>query len=661
LLFVVPVAIFLLYFLKLKRQPAVTSSTLLWRKTIEDMQVNSLWQRLRKSLLLLLQLLMVLLLIAALLRPGCQGDSEAGRRLVLLIDRSASMSATDVGAGKTRLQEAQRQAGELVRGMKPGDVAMVMAFTNDSQTVQSFTSDKKRLLAAIDGITPSNRPTDATLAFSSAAGQAKPPPYVEPDGPGDVPPPQRMADVYVFSDGGFPPVAGVSTGNLNPRYVPIGKDDAFNLAITAFVCEPPEGDDDTQEAFARVENFSTRDVTAHLRLELNGVIRDAAEVTLPAGKSHGVTFDVSDVTRGELKLTLSPEDDLAIDNTAYALVGPRTPARVLLVTGGAPQLATALSTERAQRVANVEVMDAAAFNKMQTAPADGEDKQRGALAAREYDLVIFDNVPITDAGQMPLTNTLSLGYAPPLPGWRQSAETVTLPQIISSDPRHPLTRGIDFSSITVAGARPITPPPGGQSLITADLGTMLAIASRASFEDAALAFEIAGVDAEGESYINTDWPRLPSFPLFALSCLEYFGGFTDAGVLQSAQPGEPIRFNFRDETKNAVIETPTGAEKKVARGDKNYFELDQTDTETPGVYRAYRPGQEDNIISRDVVNLFSADESKLRPREEIYSAYETVSATHVQPRRHEWWRYLVLAAAALLVLEWWVYHRRGAL
>ena len=53
----VPPAIVLLYFLKLKRRPLEVPSTYLWHKSIEDLHVNSIWQRLRRNLLLLLQLL----------------------------------------------------------------------------------------------------------------------------------------------------------------------------------------------------------------------------------------------------------------------------------------------------------------------------------------------------------------------------------------------------------------------------------------------------------------------------------------------------------------------------------------------------------------------------------------------------------------------------
>jgi len=132
LLGLIPPAIFALYFLKLKRQPLEVPSTYLWHRVIEDLHVNSLWQRLRKSLLLLLQLLMVGLAMLALLRPGWQGQALDGQRFIFLLDNSASMSATDTTAdetnGKTRFAEAKERIAALVDQLDSDMSAMLITF-----------------------------------------------------------------------------------------------------------------------------------------------------------------------------------------------------------------------------------------------------------------------------------------------------------------------------------------------------------------------------------------------------------------------------------------------------------------------------------------------------------------------------------------------------
>ena len=84
----VPPLIVLLYFLKLKRTPLEVPSTYLWHKSIEDLHVNSIWQRLRRNLLLFLQLLLLLLLLIALLRPSWGAKKLSGDRFIFLSDVS---------------------------------------------------------------------------------------------------------------------------------------------------------------------------------------------------------------------------------------------------------------------------------------------------------------------------------------------------------------------------------------------------------------------------------------------------------------------------------------------------------------------------------------------------------------------------------------------
>src|SRR5436190_19721087 len=85
---VVP-SLLLLYFLKLRRREMVISSTLLWKKAIQDLQVNAPFQRLRKNLLLFLQLLLLLLLALAFARPVMNYSQGAGKIAVIAIDRYA--------------------------------------------------------------------------------------------------------------------------------------------------------------------------------------------------------------------------------------------------------------------------------------------------------------------------------------------------------------------------------------------------------------------------------------------------------------------------------------------------------------------------------------------------------------------------------------------
>ena len=117
-LLLVPLLLILLYFLKLKRKPLQVPSTFLWRKSIEDLHVNSLFQWLRDNVLLLVQLLIVLLLIYSVLSLQVHGNTSAGKHYILLIDNSASMAVADVG--KSRLEAAKDEALREIDGHSRG-------------------------------------------------------------------------------------------------------------------------------------------------------------------------------------------------------------------------------------------------------------------------------------------------------------------------------------------------------------------------------------------------------------------------------------------------------------------------------------------------------------------------------------------------------------
>src|SRR5262249_19778037 len=156
-LLLVPLLIVLLYFLKMKRKPLQVPSTFLWRKSIEDLTVNSLFQWLRDNVLLLIQLLIILLLIYSVMSFQVHGAQSSGRHYILLIDNSASMSATDVPPN--RLEVARQEALKEIARHGNEDYGMVIEFNSRASILQPYTSDKGLLRSAVQRIQPTQRLT----------------------------------------------------------------------------------------------------------------------------------------------------------------------------------------------------------------------------------------------------------------------------------------------------------------------------------------------------------------------------------------------------------------------------------------------------------------------------------------------------------------------
>jgi hypothetical protein len=94
----VPIVIF--YILKIRLRQVPVSTTIFWQQIYDEKQPRSLWQTLRHLLSLLMQILLLLLLVFALAEPFFTWEVLQARRLVLIVDNSASMNATDVAPSR---------------------------------------------------------------------------------------------------------------------------------------------------------------------------------------------------------------------------------------------------------------------------------------------------------------------------------------------------------------------------------------------------------------------------------------------------------------------------------------------------------------------------------------------------------------------------------
>ena len=119
----VPIVVFYILKIRLRRVPV--STLLFWQQIFEEKKPRSLWQRLRHLLSLLLQLAFLALLVFALADPIFRWQQARARRLVLVVDNSSSMNATDVAP--SRLEAAKAEGRRLIDGMRLGDELAIIA------------------------------------------------------------------------------------------------------------------------------------------------------------------------------------------------------------------------------------------------------------------------------------------------------------------------------------------------------------------------------------------------------------------------------------------------------------------------------------------------------------------------------------------------------
>ncbi len=651
-------ALLILYFLKLRRQSMDVPSTLLWRKAIEDLQVNAPFQRLRRNLLLLLQLLLLLLLLLALSRPVTNYRPGAGKATVLLIDRSASMSAQDID-GHSRLDEAKRRAKEVVDSMGRHATAMVVAFDDSARTLQPWTSDATALRRAIDSITPSDRRSRLKLAYELADGQSN----FNPDQVhvSDA----SHFDVRLFSDGRVldDPADLTLRGNL--IFEKIGTDSARNVGIVALNARRNYERPTEVQVFARLANDGPDPVEVPVQLSVDGEIvgmqgsqtrnvyllparwsqekRDAYDKQGGRPEVDSVEFQLDLTSSAVIKVEqmLKDGDELAADDVAQVVVPPPKTLAVCLVTEGNYFLERAMSSLGLQKPV---VMSPAAYEK--ALPGD-------------FDVILFDRYSpkklppagsflyFLDGPRAELPADLKVKVVKDA-----SRQTVVLKDVGVLDWKrdHPILHELALSKLYVAEAAKLDVPDQVEVLLDGLKGPLIVLDREKTGTHLIVAFDV----------LQSNWPLKVSFPMFLQNAMEYLAVGSEMDVRHSYEPGEsPVipRANLLkldpSLKKIQLIGPSMSMDLTIpAAGDFALPPLERV-----GIYTTKPAIPQYEQLA---VNLLDANESNLVPSDappgDVNAAVEEVKDS--RSRLELWWWIALCGALPLLLVEWYVYTRR---
>lgn len=603
-----------MYLLKLRREERQVSSTYLWRRMVRDVEANAPWQRLRRNWLLLLQLLLLLLLAIALARPFLLTAGISGRNLIVIVDRSASMAATDVEP--SRLEAARQQALTLIEQLPEGGRATIIATGGQMEVLAASTTDRRQLNDAIRAITiDRGGGSDLSQALALAAALSS----REPE-----------SEVAIISDGNVRVPSDIQVP-ATVRFFSIGAS-AENVAISAMALQPgPAG----QTLFVQATSYGATPATRRLDIYLDGSLFNAYDLSFgPNGANdanRAIVVDVPVQVRiAEARLSAADGDGLAADDTAWAVSNAGAGTNVQIVGPGNRFLETALALLPGINVTGVP-----------TATVSGN------LAPQ---ITIFDGVvpdtlpsgnllfiaPTRSTEFFSVTGELEFPVLRPAPG-----------DLDVQGP--PLLRNVSVSDISVLRAARIEPGAWGRVLVEGDGSPILLAGEREGRRIVVLAFALQ----------SSDLPLQVAFPLLISNIVGYLAPGSSIEASQIV-PGQPLVLAADAATIEARVIRPDGssASAQIQNGQVIY-----ADTAALGPY-TIEQWRDNQIIEqrRFAVNLFAADESRIAPATELSVAQVSglqQAVTREQVGRQEIWRWLALAALVVVITEWLVYQRNG--
>lgn len=647
-----------LYFLKLKRNVKVVPSTLLWKRAVEDLQVNSPFQRLRSSLLLLLQLLILIAVALALGKPMFQTSNIHDSTLILLIDQSASMGVIEEG-GLSRLAKAKEQAKIRIDNMRADARAMVIAFCDRATVVSSFDTDKRALKRKIDTIEQTQSRSALTEAINLAEAYMQNMIIGQEDGP-DVPMMTNAApaSVFLFSDGRIEDADRVvlERSDVNKIHLARVGERGDNVGILAMAARRNYETPEILEVTATVENFGDQRVAFDVVVHVDGAVLDIQSVELSAapsaeadagarrtgrgGHRRVIAFDQIEFEGGGIvEVVLRVDDALFADDKAWTIIQPPRHLRVLLVTKGNLFLENVLST----LPIDVVKLTGAEYEEAEDEVVSDGDRSR-------FDVVILDR---HSTARLPQGNYFFFGAVPLLSGIA-AGEVISDQVIFNWDDTHPILRHVAIESLQVFEWLALKLPPSAVSIIEGETSPVLSYLTRDASQFLISAFSLITEDDEGNSLMNTYWVTSVDFVVFMQNAVYYLAGSVATAGEKSIGPGDPVTLPLPAKVADVSMHRPDGTVDTVPGA--GFQTVHYARTRQVGTYRL-EPG----VRGHDMfsVNLFNWVESTVKPAPRLTLGADSVEARAASVEVNEpAWPYLLLAALALLLIEWIVYNYR---
>lgn len=609
--------IILLYMLKLRRRDQVVSSTLLWQELVKDRTANAPWQRLRRNLLLLLQLLILAMLVLALARPYWQSSRGANGNLIVLLDSSASMQATDGEAGASRFVDAKAEVERLIDGLNIGDQMTLVLVGRTPSVPIAMTNDRPLLRQALKQAEPENGSADWASAFILAATTS-----------------QGLIDprIVIISDGGLPETLPALPGEV--AFIPVGRSDE-NLAITAMATRPAG---EARDLLVSVANKGQSPGQAVLSLYIDNMLFDSQRIGIGADQASHLSWSVpakANMIEGRLEAMTGTIDHLAIDNQAWAISGGQATHRVLLVSEENLFLERFFAIMPGYELVRVPKSDI----------------EQWPEAGGEFDLYIFDGVTIPE--QLPTGSILIINPQPgtgtegPHPAIQVTGSfTETAITRLADDP---LLTNVDWQAINIAEAQFVS-APGLATLVASETGPLVLAGEIDGRRVALLTFDLH----------RSDLPLQIAFPVIMANIVDWLNPGRVVAAEESPQPGAVVTLIPNARAESIAITHPDGTVTEISRQESGAPIL-FNDTQQIGVYTvSYRINSGEIRSEQFAINFFNPEESRIKPSDSVYiGSSEIVSDSDGFIRRWELWPYLLLAGLCILMIEWWATYQRG--